>query len=287
MSNGRLLYAAPVVDGTRLKLSERCKALSKRGVTPYMKVILVGNHGPSLIYTRNKKKFCESIGAKCDIIQLAENTPEADFRSTLQTIVDDANVHGAFVQLPLPPHLQHINVGELIPPHKDVDGFHRENLGRLIQGDSGAKTLIPCTPKGVVTLMNHYGIEISGKNIVVIGRSLIVGRPTAILLTNHDATVTLCHSKTRDLASITRSADIIVSAVGKAKYLDATYIGTNRPIILDVGINTDSEGKLCGDVNQESLIDKVEALSPVPKGIGPMTILSLAQNLVQAAEAQS
>ncbi|TDJ05867.1 MAG: bifunctional methylenetetrahydrofolate dehydrogenase/methenyltetrahydrofolate cyclohydrolase [Deltaproteobacteria bacterium] len=278
------LMAGPVRSKEIEILKARTDAMQKRGVTPTLKVILVGDMKASLIYTRSKKKFIENFGASCEIIHLPSSINEAEFLAEVGNVVGDDSVHGLFVQLPLPKHLSHIDVGDLIPGHKDVDGFNQKNIYELFKGDRGDKALLPCTPKGIITLLHHYNIGLDGKNVVILGRSEIVGRPMALLLLNHNATVTVCHSKTQNIKAITGNADIIISAIGRAKFLDRSFLGDKKPVIVDVGINHDDAGKLCGDVNYDDVKDLCSAISPVPGGVGPMTILSLAQNLLQATE---
>ena len=280
-----LMRSRPLVDESVEKLTNKCLSLKDQGVIPTMKVILVGNHPASLIYTRNKKRFIEKFGAECEIIKLPESLTEMEFIKSVKDITDNTSVHGCFIQLPLPSQLSHINVGELIPSEKDVDGFNKTNVMNLYQGEKGEGALIPCTPKGIVNLCNYYGIEVENKNITVVGRSLIVGKPLSLLFTNHNATVTLCHSKTSNLTHYTKNADIIVMAIGSAKFLKKSHLNdSKKQVIIDVGMNQDENGKLCGDTDFENIKDHVAAITPVPGGVGPMTILSLAQNLLQAAE---
>jgi methylenetetrahydrofolate dehydrogenase (NADP+)/methenyltetrahydrofolate cyclohydrolase len=280
-----LMRSRPLVDESLEKLTNKCSSLKDQGVTPTMKVILVGNNPASIIYTRNKKRFMEKFGAECEIIKLPETLTESEFLKSVKEITDNKSVHGCFVQLPLPSQLAHINVGELIPPDKDVDGFNKTNVMNLYQGEKGAGALIPCTPKGIVTLCNYYGVEIENKNITVVGRSLIVGKPLSLLMTNHNATVSLCHSKTQNLDHYTKSADIIIMAIGSAKFLKLQHLNQSKnQVVIDVGMNQDENGKLCGDTDFENIKDYVSAITPVPGGVGPMTILSLAQNLLQAAK---
>ena len=281
----RELLAAPLRAKEIESLKSRTKSLKDRGVVPTMKVILVGEKKASVLYTRNKKKFIESIGGDCEIIHLAEDINEDVFIKEVERIVSDRSVHGCFIQLPLPKHLAYLDVGQIIPPEKDVDGFNQGNITKLFKGDIGKDALLPCTPKGIIALLNFYGITLAGKNVVVIGRSEIVGRPLALLLINHDATVTVCHSKTKNLKDFTQKAEIIISAIGRANFLDRSFLNSSKnQVIVDVGINHDAEGNLCGDVNFKDVFDFCEAVTPVPGGIGPMTILSLTQNLLQATE---
>ncbi len=281
----QLLKAKPIRELEIEKLRSDCDQLKSKGIEPFLKILLVGNDPASQTYTRNKKKFCEKYGAKCEIINLDDKITKEEFVENIHKMTTDKKVHGCFVQLPLPSHLQEIEIDKLIPSNKDVDGFHLENIGGLLAQDP--KALIPCTPKGIMTLLKHYNLEISGKNAVVIGRSLIVGKPIAALLTNAHATVTICHSKTKNMHEITKRADIIVVAIGKKNFLTKDYISDKKEqVIIDVGINYDKNGKLFGDVDFDAVKDGVAAITPVPGGIGPLTILSLSQNLLQAAKNQ-
>jgi len=283
-----LLKAKPIATRICEQLNQDCAEIKSQGVTPYLKVILVGEHPPSVIYTRNKKKFMEDMGAKCDIVNLSQDVDEEEFLSSIKEIANNNDVHGLFVQLPLPKHLQHIDVGQLVPPQKDVDGFHAQNLYQILKGDTGNNALISCTPKGVITMLEDADVDLNGKNVVIIGRSLIVGKPLSMLMTNYNATVTLCHSRTKDLKEVCKKADILVAAIGKAKFVDSSFINPNKKqIIIDVGINHDEAGKLCGDVDFDSVVDHCSMISPVPGGVGKMTILSLGQNLLQATKQQA
>lgn len=283
----KVLKAAPIREAVVNSLKEECFSLKKMGCTPNLKVILVGEHPPSVIYTRNKKVFMENMGAECEIIKLSETISESEFLKEVESIGADDLVHGLFVQLPLPKHLGHIDVGQLIPPEKDVDGFHAINLYKIMNGNSDGDALVSCTPKGVVTMLKTEGISLEGKSVAVIGRSMIVGKPLSLLLTNENATVTLCHSRTKNLKEVTKNADIIVAAIGKANFVTRDFLNNKKnQIIIDVGINHDSEGKLCGDVDFNDVLDHCEMITPVPGGVGKMTILSLGENLIQAAKMQ-
>ena len=252
-------------------------------IKPALKVILVGEHPPSLVYTRRKKDFIEKCGGDCEIISLPENIAEGDFLGTLKEVVASSGVHGCLIQLPLPRKLSHLDLGSLIPPEKDVDGFHGQNLTPLLKGQG--KGLFPCTPRGILILLKEYGIELAKKRVTVIGRSFIVGRPMALLALNNDATVSICHSKTPNLAAYTRGSDIIISAVGKARYFKSDLLDPSRrdQVLVDVGIVSEN-GKICGDMDFENLKNICGAITPVPGGVGPMTILALTENLFDAAE---
>lgn len=281
----QILHSSSVKKLITKGLKAECKSLRENNIFPQLKVILVGSDPASIIYTTAKKKFIEKIGALCEIIALDENTSEVDFKKTISQINNDDSVHGCIIQLPLPKHLSHLNVGHLVVKEKDVDGFHPENLYALMRNGSDSLDFISCTPKGILTLMQESQINVSGKQVVIIGRSMIVGKPLAMLLTNHNATVTLCHSQTKNLKELTKRCDIIISAIGKAKFIDETYLSGNKnQVIIDVGMNTDTQGQLCGDVHYERVVDLVSAITPVPGGVGPMTIVSLAQNLLQASK---
>lgn len=280
------LRAKDIVSDIVSDLNKECEILKKNGITPKLTVFLVGDHAPSVIYTRNKKKFIEKFGGKCDIINLPADTSEQTFLKHVNEAVNSNDVNGLFVQLPLPDQLKHIDVGQLVPPEKDVDGFHSHNLYKLLKGESGG--LVSCTPKGIITLLEKSNIDIAGKNAVVIGRSMIVGKPMGMLLTNKNATVTLCHSKTTNLKEFTKKADIIISAIGQPNFLDKSFLTDNQDVtIIDVGINHDEQGKLCGDVDFQSVEAHCSAVSPVPGGVGPLTIASLGQNLVLATKQQN
>ncbi len=276
-----ILLAKPLIDQKLSQLKKQCQQLKAQGVKPCMKVILVGHHPPSLIYTRNKKKKCEEVGIDCEILHYPEDITADNFTQQVMSITQDPNIHGCFIQLPVPAQLQSLDLAALIPPDKDVDGFHSTNIASLYHHQPENRYLQPCTPKGIINLLKFYNIPVKGKHAVVIGRSAIVGKPMALMLLNQDATVTLCHSRTPDIPQWTRQADLIISAVGKPQFLNRDFIGKNRPVVIDVGINRNTEGKLCGDADFESIKDLCSAITPVPGGVGPLTILSLVENLLK------
>ncbi|MDD0854834.1 bifunctional 5,10-methylenetetrahydrofolate dehydrogenase/5,10-methenyltetrahydrofolate cyclohydrolase [Halobacteriovorax sp. GB3] len=279
------LRSRPVVDQQISLLKKQCQELRKKGVIPSLKVLLVGDNPASVLYTKNKKKFVEKLGGECEIYKLPSDVSETEFLKSVERFNKSDDVHGILIQLPLPKHLSHIDVTTLVDEHKDVDGFHPLNVFKLFKGHSESNILAPCTPKGIVTLCKHYGIELKGKRVAIIGRSLIVGKPLSLILTNHNATVTLCHSGTKDLKEITRSSDIIVTATGAPEFFNKSYLNeSGNQVVIDVGISKNSEGKTVGDCDFNDMKDNVSAITPVPGGVGPMTILSLAQNLLQAAK---
>lgn len=283
----QILSAAPIKKKLTKVLKAECLILAEKKIIPYLKVILVGNNPASLIYTASKKKYCERVGAKCDIIALNHSISETDFLNTIIQINHDKNVHGLIVQLPLPKQLAHLDVGKLINKEKDVDGFHPENLYALMKNDSSKHHFVSCTPKGILTLLHEYNIDVANKNVIIIGRSMIVGKPLALLLSNHNATVTLAHSHTKNLPELAARADIIISAIGKAHFVDKHFLSlTKNQILIDVGMNRNSQNEICGDIDFLQVENQVKAITPVPGGVGPMTIISLVQNLLQAARNQ-
>ncbi len=276
---------ATLIDGKLVsalwmdKLTERANALKERGVEPHLAVVLVGEDEASKIYVRNKEKGCTQIGVRSTVIRLPADTPQEALERQVRELNADASVHGILVQLPLPKGLEEEPVLALIDPAKDVDGFHAVNVGRLV---SGLPALIPCTPKGCMALLEHYGIPIAGKEAVVIGRSNIVGKPMAMLLMHANATVTICHSRTQNLAEHCRRADILVTAIGKPRFVTADMVKPGATVI-DVGINR-VDGKVVGDVDFDAVQEIAGAITPVPGGVGKMTIVMLLNNTLEAAE---
>ena len=281
---------ARIIDGKALsarvrgEIAERAAALTARGVQPCLAVILVGADPASAVYVRNKVAGCEKAGIRSLRFDYPENATQQEVMARLAELNADPSVHGILVQLPLPKHLNETAVLEAIDIRKDVDGFHAENVGRLSQC---REAFIPCTPHGVMKMLETVGVQVQGAEAVVIGRSNIVGKPMATLLTNAGATVTVCHSKTRDLAFHTRRADILVAAIGKPRFVTGDMIKPGATVI-DVGINRLQDGpdagKLCGDVDFESAREIAGAITPVPGGVGPMTITMLLENTVISAE---
>jgi methylenetetrahydrofolate dehydrogenase (NADP+)/methenyltetrahydrofolate cyclohydrolase len=280
----KILSAAPVVDKIKKELIIKCNDLKRRGVTPSMCVVLVGDNPASLSYIRNKKRLCEEVGAKFHLEHLPHDISAELFLSRIQELNADSGIHGIIIQLPVSSQLKTLNLANLIEPSKDIDGFHGLNTQKLYSGTKDLSELLPCTPKGIVNLLKFYGIEIEGKNIVISGRSLIVGKPLSMLLSNFDATITLTHSQTKNLKDFTKGADIVIAAIGKAHYFDRTFFDPiKKTIVIDVGMNT-LHGKLTGDVNFEDVKDVVGGITPVPGGVGPMTVVSLIENLISATE---
>ncbi len=277
--------AAKLLDGKLIAaqveeaLTQRIAALAKQGTVPGLTVILVGDDPASQTYVRNKEKACARLGIRSQTLRLPAAASQQELEAAIVRANQDEAVHGILVQLPLPGHLDAEHALALICPEKDVDGFHEVNLGRLMRGTAD---VVACTPKGVMRMLDSAGIDPAGKNAVVVGRSLIVGKPMALLLLARDATVTVCHSHTRHLADITRQADLLVAAVGKPRMITADMV-RDGAVVLDVGINR-VDGKLCGDVDFDAVAQKASYISPVPGGVGKMTIAMLMENTVLAAE---
>lgn len=276
---------AIILDGKALsekmmaELKNRVDALRAKGKTIGLSVILVGENPASQVYVRNKGKACEALGIRGDTILLPEQTTQEELEALIIKLNRDDGVDGILVQLPLPKHLDETKALRLIVPEKDVDGFHIENAGKLFTGQEGVAA---CTPKGILAMLKAWNVPLSGKEAVVIGRSNIVGKPVAMLLLNENCTVTICHSRTADLAAHTRRADILVAAVGKPRFVTADMVKPGAAVV-DVGINR-VDGKVVGDVDFESVEKVAGYISPVPGGVGKMTICMLMENVIEAAE---
>ena len=276
--------AATLIDGRavakafREEIAQRTQAMIAQGVTPHLAVVLVGEDPASQVYVRNKENGCIKAGIRSTVIRLEEDCTQQELEETVKRLNADASVDGILVQLPLPKHLNEASVLRLIDPGKDVDGFHAMNSGRLMNGQPG---FVPCTPLGVMKLLEAYGIDPAGKHAVVIGRSNIVGKPMAMLLLRANATVTICHSRTQNLADITRQADILVAAVGRANFVTADMVKAGAAVI-DVGINR-VDGKIVGDVDFDAVSGVAGYITPVPGGVGQMTIAMLLANTLDAA----
>jgi methylenetetrahydrofolate dehydrogenase (NADP+) / methenyltetrahydrofolate cyclohydrolase len=257
-------------------------ALVQRGVTPGLTVIIAGDDPASKVYVRNKTVAAREIGVRSELVELKKDISQTELLDRVAKLNAEAAVHGILVQLPLPKHIDSARVLESIAPAKDVDGFHEANLGALM---AGRPTVVPCTPLGCMRLIEHAGVQIAGRHAVVVGRSNIVGKPVAHLLLQRDATVTICHSKSTDLAAICRGADILVAAVGRANLVTGAMVKPGACVI-DVGINRLPDGKLAGDVDFESAKEVAGWITPVPGGVGPMTIAMLLENCIRAAAAK-
>jgi methylenetetrahydrofolate dehydrogenase (NADP+)/methenyltetrahydrofolate cyclohydrolase len=279
--------AARILDGKSLAAQIRAavkrevEALAHRGIRPGLAVLLAGENPASRVYVRNKVRACEETGVRSELYELPANVSEEALIDRVLALNDDPDIHGILVQLPLPKQVDAHKVLESVAPAKDIDGFHESNLGALL---AGRPRLVPCTPAGVMRLLEHAGVPLAGSHAVVIGRSNIVGKPLALLLLQKDATVTICHSKSRDLETVARSADILVAAVGRAKLVTGRMVKPGACVI-DVGVNRLSDGSLAGDVDFASVAEVAGWITPVPGGVGPMTIAMLLENCVRAAGA--
>ena len=272
-----------VAEKIKAQVAEEVAALKAQGICPGMAVVLVGDDPASKIYVNNKKKACAQTGIYSEEHVLPAETTQEELLALIAKLNADEKIHGILVQSPLPKHLDEKLVVEHIDPNKDVDAFHAYNVGKIMIGDFA---FLPCTPAGVIELIRSTGVEISGKNCVVVGRSNIVGKPMAMLLLHNNGTVTICHSKTKNLAEICRTADILVAAVGKAKFLTADMVKPGA-VVIDVGMDRDENSKLCGDVDYDAVEPVASYITPVPGGVGPMTIAMLMKNAVSAAKIQN
>lgn len=271
--------AQSVLEGVR----KDAEKLNGKGIIPGLAVIMVGNNPASKTYVRNKKMACEKAGIKSEEYLLPENASEKEILNLIDKLNATKEVSGILVQLPLPSHLDSKTICERISPLKDVDAFTSKNIGDLFKGDA---KFLPCTPAGIIEILKHENINLAGKHCVIIGRSNIVGKPLALLLIQNDATVTVCHSKTKNLEEICKLADIVICAVGKEKFLKKEMVKPGA-VVIDVGINRDENGKLCGDADFENLEPICSKITPVPGGVGPMTVAMLVKNAAKAAEIQN
>ncbi len=278
-----------IIDGKKISESvlegvkKDAEKLNGKGIIPGLAVIMVGNNPASKTYVRNKKMACEKAGIKSEEYLLPENASEKEILNLIDKLNATKEVSGILVQLPLPSHLDSKTICERISPLKDVDAFTSKNIGDLFKGDA---KLLPCTPAGIIEILKHENINLAGKHCVIIGRSNIVGKPLALLLIQNDATVTVCHSKTKNLEEICKLADIVICAVGKEKFLKKEMVKPGA-VVIDVGINRDENGKLCGDADFENLEPICSKITPVPGGVGPMTVAMLVKNAAKAAEIQN
>lgn len=280
---------AQIIDGKKIsseiraEIAEQVKTLAGRGIVPGLAVIIVGEDPASKVYVRNKGRACAEVGIYSEIIEMPENTSEGELLQKIEALNARAEIHGILVQLPLPRHINESAVIAAISPMKDVDAFSEVNVGKIMIGDY---RFLPCTPAGVMELLRRSEIEIEGKHAVVVGRSNIVGKPQAMLLLHANATVTVCHSRTKNLAEICRGADILVVAIGKADFITADMVKPGAAVI-DVGMNRRPDGKLTGDVDYDAVSGVAGYITPVPGGVGPMTITMLLKNTLTAAELQN
>ncbi|CUB10545.1 Bifunctional protein FolD protein [Bacillus cereus] len=269
-----------VAEKKRAQLKEEVVKLKEQGIVPGLAVILVGEDPASRSYVKGKEKGCEQVGIYSELIELPETITEESLLAEIDRLNGDDRINGILVQLPLPKHIEEKAIIERISPEKDVDGFHPISVGRMMTGQD---TFLPCTPHGIVELVKETNLDISGKHVVVIGRSNIVGKPVGQLFLNENATVTYCHSKTQNMKELTKLADILIVAVGRPKMVTADYMKEGA-VVIDVGVNRLETGKLCGDVDFDNVLDVAGYITPVPKGVGPMTITMLLHNTIESAK---
>ena len=274
-----------IIDGKKIsqeikdELKEKVAYLKEQGTEIALAVIQVGEDPASSVYVRNKKRACEYIGIKSVAYEVPEATTQEELLEIIHKCNENPEINGILVQLPLPKHSDEDTVIKAIAPEKDVDGFHPQSVGAMTIGEPG---FLPCTPAGIIQLLKRSGIEIEGKECVIVGRSNIVGKPMALLLLRENGTVTICHSRTKDLREVTKRADILVVAIGKPKFIDETYVKEGA-VVIDVGIHRNENNKLCGDVDYDKVAPHTTAITPVPGGVGPMTIAMLMNNCVESA----
>lgn len=272
-----------IAQNIKSDLKKEIENLKLKGINPGLAVILVGEDSASKIYVKNKKRCCDELGIFSEEFYFPEDTSEKEIIDLIEKLNQDKKINGILVQLPLPSHINQKNITESILPEKDVDAFHSSTIGNLLTNHT---KLLPCTPAGIIEIFHRENISLVGKHCVIIGRSNIVGKPLAFMLINEDATITICHSKTKNLSEICKNADIIICAVGKAKFLNRNMIKKGA-VIIDVGINRDENGKICGDVDFDDVKNIASAITPVPGGVGPMTIAMLMKNTITATKIQN
>lgn len=278
-----ILKTQSLIDEKIQELKSKVRSLKQNGLAPKMRVILVGNDPASRIYVSRKEKLCEELGCAFELIELPETVTEGEFLKSIDDMNTDPSVTGCFVQLPVPKHLAHIDVTQIIDPDKDVDGFGAQSILDLYKGRD--PFFIPCTPKGILTLLEDQKVDLRGKTVAIIGRSLIVGKPLSLLLKNRGATVTVCHKDTPDIPFYTRHADIIVSAIGSPGHFGKKFFKDDKSqIVIDVGISKTEDGSISGDVDFDEVSPMVMAITPVPGGVGPLTVFSLMENLIAATQ---
>jgi methylenetetrahydrofolate dehydrogenase (NADP+)/methenyltetrahydrofolate cyclohydrolase len=276
----RLIDGKQISTDIKESLKVEVAKLKEKGINCVLAVIQVGEDPASKVYVRNKKRACEYIGIESISYELPEKTTQEELLEIIDKLNDDEKVNGILCQLPLPKHIDEDVVIKRISPQKDVDGFHPENVGALVIGQKG---FVSCTPAGIIELLKRSNIDIDGKHCVIVGRSNIVGKPMALLMLRENATVTVCHSHTKNLKGITKTADILIVAIGKPKFINEEYV-KDGAVVIDVGIHRQENKKLCGDVDFDSVCDKTSAITPVPGGVGPMTIAMLMHNCVEGAK---
>ncbi len=280
----QIIKGKPVADKISEDLKKEVKNLNEMGINPKLAIVRVGERPDDLAYERGALKRCQNIGIETEVVELEENISQEEFIKAVHKLNEDDKVNGILTFRPLPDHLSEDEIKYEISPKKDIDCFNPINTAKIVENDKTGYP--PCTPTAVIEILKHYGISLTGANIVVLGRSMVVGKPLSMLLLNENATVNICHSKTRNLPEIASQADILVAAVGKAKMVKKNYV-KDGAIVIDVGVNVDDQGNLCGDVDMEDVLDKVSMITPVPGGVGAVTTSILATNIIKACKLQN
>ncbi len=283
-TKGQIIKGKPVADKISENLIKEVNGLSKEGIIPKLAIVRVGARPDDLAYERGALKRCQTIGIETEVIELEENITQEEYIKAVHKLNEDEKVNGILTFRPLPKHLNEDVIKYEIDPNKDIDCFNPINISKILENDKSGYP--PCTPTAVVEILKYYDVDLSGANIVVLGRSMVVGKPVSMLLLNENATVTICHSRTKNLPEITSNADILVAAVGKANMVKEEYI-KDGAIVIDVGINVDDQGNLCGDVDTNNVLDKVSMITPVPGGVGSVTTSILASHVVKACKLQN
>lgn len=283
-TKGQIIKGKPVADQISENLIKEVNELVKEGINPKLAILRVGAKGNDLAYERGALKRCQTIGIETEVIELSEDITQEEYEKALRNLNENKDIHGILCFRPLPKQLNEEEIKYIISPEKDVDCFSPINSAKIMEGDTSG--FPPCTPTAVVEILKHYNVELQGANIVVLGRSMVVGKPTAMLLLNENATVTICHSRTKNLEKVTSEADILIAAVGRAKMIKENFIKKGA-VVIDVGINVDEDGNLCGDVDTSAVFDKASMITPVPAGVGSVTSSILAKHVVKACKAQN
>lgn len=283
-TKGQIIKGKPVADQISENLIKEVNELVKEGINPKLAIVRVGAKGNDLAYERGALKRCQTIGIETEVIELSEDITQEEYEKALRNLNENKDIHGILCFRPLPKQLNEEEIKYVISPEKDVDCFSPINSAKIMEGDTSG--FPPCTPTAVVEILKHYNVELQGANVAVLGRSMVVGKPAAMLLLNENATVTICHSRTKNLEKVTSEADILIAAVGRAKMIKENFIKKGA-VVIDVGINVDEDGNLCGDVDTSAVFDKASMITPVPAGVGSVTSSILAKHVVKACKAQN
>ncbi len=283
-TKGQIIKGKPVADKISEELIKEVDLLIKEGINPKLTIVRVGARSDDLSYERGALKRCQNIGITTEVLELAEDITQEEYIDVLKRVNDDKNVNGILCFRPLPKHLNEEVIKYVIAPEKDVDCFSPINSAKVMEGDKSG--FPPCTPTAVVEILKHYNVDLKGSKVTVLGRSMVVGKPVSMLLLSEHATVTICHSKTKNLSGVAAEADVLIAAIGRAKMVDESFV-KDGAVVIDVGINVDEEGNLCGDVNTNAVLDKVSMITPVPAGVGSVTTSILAKHVVKACKLQN